>query len=649
MARKRTLTYQQAVEDILVFVEEGEEDENFGEDLYGEDENIQLQPDGVDDNEPVLPEESISSDEEDQVDVPTQRRKHRRKQLTYTRKVNSIDTSLDENNYNRFEIPEHKKEIISKVDGVSKTFANKPDTVTGRQQNCNVIRNKPGLSPLAKNKETELECFELFFTNEMMRNIAHTNRRIQETTNQLDKIDQWPYRAYVKEIDEVDFRAFIGLVYLRGLYGLNTYDIRTLFSDEHGMPVFSATMSRVRFEFILKHLCFDDHTTREDRWKNDRYAAMREFFEDCNTRFGKMLVPEDYLSLDETLYPMRTQIAFKQYNPNKPAKYGMLFKSINCSRYPYTYQSHVYCGKPEGEPNQFYIAGTNNYIKFLVEKLNGYHSLKGRNISMDRLYTNLEIADWLFRKSITTIGTMQHNRVGIPKELKTVENKEELSSEIFWEVGGAKRFVSYTVKTSKGKKNVIMLTTAEPLLGVTMDDNKSKPALIKLYDFTKGGTDIVDQKMGFYSTKTKSRRWIVTAFSYLLDTIRVNACTVYGLNQKIDPKKVDSFNFIYAIGKALVTPHIERRPRDGLTSVIRRKISLFTGKDDKMDTRNLPAAHEQFIPTKTRCSLCMEEIQGEGMKEKKQKLTKVKTACQKCGNATCKKHFFIICNQCFEN
>ena len=77
MARKRTLTYQQAVEDILVFVKEGEEDENFGEDLYGEDENIQLQPDGVDDNEPVLPEESISRDEEDQVDVPTQRRKHR--------------------------------------------------------------------------------------------------------------------------------------------------------------------------------------------------------------------------------------------------------------------------------------------------------------------------------------------------------------------------------------------------------------------------------------------------------------------------------------------------------------------------------------------------------------------------------------------
>ena len=61
------------------------------------------------------------------------------------------------------------------------------------------------------------------------------------------------------KIDEVDFRAFIGLVYLRGLYGLNTYDIRTLFSDEHGMPVFSATMFHVRFEFILKHLVLMTH------------------------------------------------------------------------------------------------------------------------------------------------------------------------------------------------------------------------------------------------------------------------------------------------------------------------------------------------------------------------------------------------------
>ena len=77
---------------------------------------------------------------------------------------------------------------------------------------------------------------------------------------------------------------------------------------------------------------------------------------------------------------------------------------------------------------------------------------------------------------------------------------------------------------------MLLLSTLDPILGVTKDDEKQKPVLYKLYDFTKGGTDIVDQKMGTYTVKSKSRKWIMVAFSYLLDTIRVNACTILALN-----------------------------------------------------------------------------------------------------------------------
>lgn len=34
---------------------------------------------------------------------------------------------------------------------------------------------------------------------------------------------------------------------------------------------------------------------------------------------------------------MRTQIGVKQYNPNVPVKYGILFKSINGTRKPYNF------------------------------------------------------------------------------------------------------------------------------------------------------------------------------------------------------------------------------------------------------------------------------------------------------------------------
>ena len=81
-------------------------------------------------------------------------------------------------------------------------------------------------------------------------------------------------------------------------------------------------------------MTFDDFEIRAERWKTDRFAAIRGFFEDCNDNFGAALVPEDYISLDEALHPMRTQVNFKQYNPDEQAKYGLLFKSLNCARYP---------------------------------------------------------------------------------------------------------------------------------------------------------------------------------------------------------------------------------------------------------------------------------------------------------------------------
>ena len=105
-----------------------------------------------------------------------------------------------------------------------------------------------------------------------------------------------------------------------GLYKLNTMGICKLFSDSYGPPMFSAVISRNRFAFILHNLSFDDESTRAERWKKDRFTAIREFFEKFNNQCMLVLAPGDYLSLDETPYPMQTQISFKQFNPSKPSK-----------------------------------------------------------------------------------------------------------------------------------------------------------------------------------------------------------------------------------------------------------------------------------------------------------------------------------------
>ena len=305
---------------------------------------------------------------------------------------------------------------------------------------------------------------------------------------------------------------------------------------------------------------------------------------------------------------MRTQVAFKQFNPSKPAKYGMLFKSINAARYPYTFASVPYCGKPVEEGGDYYVKGTEPAVHSLVEAMEKTNKLEGRNISFDRLYTSIPLAEWLLAKKITCIGTLQHNRKGIPPGIKEIKDREVLSSEIYWEKEqNIMTMSSYVVTTSKGKKNVLLLSTHSPLLGITKDDDKQKPGLYKLfYDFTKGGTDIVDQKMGFYSTKSKSRRWTITALSYVLDMARVNATTIFAMNKGNDPKKQNAFSFLEKLVKQMVEPHIRNRNINGLGWIVKEKMQLFL-----MDkTVGIEKRRTEFNEKGERCHVCIKEKHG---------------------------------------
>ena len=125
-------------------------------------------------------------------------------------------------------------------------------------------------------------------------------------------------------------------------------------------------------------------------------------------------------------------------------------------------------------------------------------------------------------QKVTLLGTMRHNRKGVPKEVKSMEGREENSTVVWYEAEKGKlSLTSYAVNTkSKGKKNIFALSSIAdfPNLGVNKDDGKFKPALLKLYDMTKGGTDISDQRIESYTTNTKSRKWTTKVMMKILVT-----------------------------------------------------------------------------------------------------------------------------------
>ena len=87
---------------------------------------------------------------------------------------------------------------------------------------------------------------------------------------------------------------------------------------------------------------------------------------------------------------------------------------------------------------------------------------------MDRLYTSISLANWLYERDII-IGTLMTNRIGIPAEIKKTDNRPELCTTVHWEAEDMNLVLcSYAVITkSKGIKSVLLLSTMSVIRSYT--------------------------------------------------------------------------------------------------------------------------------------------------------------------------------------
>ena len=110
-----------------------------------------------------------------------------------------------------------------------------------------------------------------------------------------------------------------------------------------------------------------------------------------------------------------------------------------------------------------------------------------------------------------------------------------------------------------------------------------KPLSYKIYDYTKGGIDTLDQRMGSYTTKYKTRKWTLVALSYVLDMARINSQAIYVINNA--KEDVDSFEFGWELMKALVKPNMHTRlARGGLSKHLQNSITHILGvENDKLE------------------------------------------------------------------
>ena len=186
----------------------------------------------------------------------------KRKLLTRKKLVISINTCLEEDNFSPVDLQETEREKVfttylekpkNKKDPGKKIKWTNQRPVEGRQSQSDVIRGPNGVKGAAKRATEPQECCNLFFTKAMVnRIVCHTNKKILSVRNGLtDETLSDDRYTYIGDTTSEEITAWIGLLYLRGLLCLNNHSTESLFSDKTGHPVFSATMSKNRFKFLI--------------------------------------------------------------------------------------------------------------------------------------------------------------------------------------------------------------------------------------------------------------------------------------------------------------------------------------------------------------------------------------------------------------
>ena len=252
--------------------------------------------------------------------------------------IMSLHTSLDETNYDAFDRPIPKECLESNIDKTPYKWTTSIVS-SGRCNAANIMPLRPRPQKRVLNKKEPIDISTNIFTDDMITTVLNnTNKKIMALIEQLpEEVRSNDKCTYLREVTKEELLAFFGISYARGLLGQNFLKLRRLFSVDVGHPIFSASMSFNRLVFIKAMISFDDANTRQERWRTDRFAAFREIFEEFNKCCTKNMSPDDYIAIDETLYPTRSGISFKTYNKDKPTKYGLNFRSLGSSRRPDIY------------------------------------------------------------------------------------------------------------------------------------------------------------------------------------------------------------------------------------------------------------------------------------------------------------------------
>jgi hypothetical protein len=486
------------------------------------------------------------------------------------------------------------------------------------QEDHGIVEEVPATSE--DNTINPIDCYRHFITDEIISLMVHETNRYAEQYLQTKKLSKRSQTLQWKPTTNEEMLQFLGIVIQMGLVKMPKVDYYWSKSKLYGSEVIQNTMSRDRFELLLKFYHFSNNEKKQA--DQDRLFKLKPLLDLLKDRFKSIYVPGSTISIDETMVPWKGRLLFKQYIPGKVHKYGVKIYKLAATN-GYTWNFTVYTGKKDPTAG---LGHSQTVVMDLSEDLLGCY----RTVVADNFFTSIPLAKRLLWNDTYLIGTLRSNRAGSGHEV--VQKKLKRG-----EVYGLQSNNGIKLIKWKDKRDILMISTKPSHSAVVVETRKinrlneriMKPQVVLDYNEGKQGTDLSDQLSAYYTCLRRSIKWYhKVAFELIFGTSVVNSYLIYKENYATGNTTILQFRESLVRSLLLGVPFENLKPgaRQHSTSHLKRKLADHKLEEIEGSARDV----------RRRCTGCYEKNREQQSREACHTTTKkIKTFCPDCNKFFC--------------
>ena len=339
---------------------------------------------------------------------------------------------------------------------------------------------------------------------------------------------------------------------------------------------------------------------------------IRWFVDFLNKQFQSVYIPYGKYTVDESMIRFKGRLAFRQYLPAKPIKWGVKVWVLAESDTGYLSRFQVYTGREPGGQER---GLTHRVVTDLVDHLYGQYT----QVYFDNFYTSTDLLSYLKVRQMYACGTVRSNRKNLltallPKNVKLqkheykVAQKDELSYVVWQDTKPVCVLSNFHDPTAVG-------TVSRRVRAGGASQQVVVPAAVADYQKYMKGVDLMDQMIGYYIINHRSKKWWRRIFHYLMMASAHNAYVVArDTNPDVVAAEWPNFqDFVEGIILSLVGDVRSRRdpasnPRPAPGAGRHDIVKLYEKKRTCVECSMGAAAGERRGTTKHGCRQCEQPV-----------------------------------------